>query len=620
MIRNIYDHNDLTVCDYGSVICLSPLLWAYLSDYPSDKTIFYNDLPADYDGYRFINTTHSETQRLGSEAIRMFTNIGIIPPAVTVMDIETTGLEPQKDKVERIGFYYVEPENDWNNSEEYYVLLEGEEEDILPVAVYLLKETTGLLVGHNIAEFDIPFLKTRWQRYCNLSEEEDHMPFPLTQHKSKQFRVGMETKSVSVWKNYTTQVIDTMPLSQRFDNMTGSRVGGYGLKQLCYEWGLTEKKRTDKYMYAEDQTAYLLDDLSDTYKLFRHVTEWFYELFSFGAITWSNVYDGMGSLVNNILMTWLYPLQPIPKRKNTADAYEGGYVELLQTGYYKNVSHIDVVSMYPNIMRRYIKPYWDTKGYFSAVVGTLLDLRLEYKKQGVEGKQKALKILINSMYGFLASGLNYSDADSAKAVTEKGRFIIGRMKNEITENGGTVIEIDTDGIYFQHSTPPLIKEKVENAIGLETELTQYDAGLFVKKKNYALWKNNAIILKGNSLRSRRDNVIYSQIVMEIVNAFTKPNPVEEIRKLWEKAQNEFYVYDLKTLPKAWYSDRTIPQAPPKTINERLERLEKLYNVFMRFEDLPEIKEALEGERKPVWRKRIATENQMALFDGGVSDG
>jgi len=623
MLQNVFEHEELTVFDYGTAVVLSPLLRVYLSDYPSKHTLIghrrYTE-NADNE-YNYVVAEYCPTQSFSANTVRMFTNAGILPPAVCVVDIETTGLEPHKDRVEKIGLLFSNyADVSGNKIPDYCVILEGEEEDILPVFIDIMEYVHGLVIGHNISEFDLPFLKTRWQRYRNLYDENDVLPdFPFKSRVSN-FRVGMDEKQITRWQNNRCMVLDTMPLSQRFDVMTGGKAGGYGLKQLVYEWRLTDKKRTEKYYQTEDQLNYLVDDLSDTLNLFWFVSDWFYELFNFGSLTWFNAYDGLGRLVNTVFFTWLSWVQPVPKRQSEADTYVGGYVDLLHTGFFKNICSIDVVSMYPNIMKRFIKPKWDYAGYFPAIVSLLLDLRLKYKSENKEAKQKALKILINSMYGFLASGMNYSDAEQAKQVTEHGRNIIATMRDIIINSGGVVIEMDTDGIYFQHPDPEAVQKAIEETTGFKTELTRYDAGLFVRKKNYALWKDlskpDEIILRGNSLRSRRDNAIYSNIVQGILKAYLTPDPTTAIRELWEKAFNEYYMYDLKTLPKAWYSgDREIPQSPPKNISERLDRIEKLFNVFGRFDTLSEVSEALEGERRPVWRKRIELEKQTVLGFG-----
>ncbi|MEM4168093.1 MAG: DNA polymerase domain-containing protein [Candidatus Caldarchaeum sp.] len=612
----MFEHKDrnTAVFDYGEFQIETRDTRLYLSMYGSKHELIHHPYSGEEAYYSVVSDYIENSPSLPSAVgWRLLTNSGVGSPKVVAMDIETSGLEGT-DKIEMIGLY--------DADEDYYVILEGEEEDILPIAVLLLSSMSPtLIVGHNIAEFDIPHMQKRWHRLENITEEGMPCEFPF-KRRDRRFRVGMETTNIPCWTFnclWTAQVVDTLPLSKRLDIMMGGSVGGFGLKQLVYEWGLNPEKRLQKYHDTSgmERYLYLKEDLKDTVELFKYVTEWFQGMFKFVPIAW-DVYIGSGSLVNLFLFTWLSPIMPIPKEEREEGTYVGGHVELRRSGYFENVYSIDVVSMYPNIMVRHIKPKWDKKGYFSHLVGALLKERLKAKNKAkkdrrYEAVQKALKIVINSMYGYLAGGFFYSDKQQAEEVTRIGRETVQRMADVIEQRGGVVIEIDTDGIYFSASNGEEIQRMVEEAVKYETELTHYDAGLFVKKKNYALWKGGDLVLKGNSLRSRSDNKIYSELVMEIVNAYRQTNPANRLKELWQRCWDEYVYYDLKTAPKGWYSGRLEPTKDEPDVKTMLDRLEKLKAVFMRFDTLPEIVELMENERRPTWRKRIQEQQQLSLF-------
>jgi hypothetical protein len=66
--------------------------------------------------------------------------------------------------------------------------------------------------------------------------------------------------------------------------------------------------------------------------------------------------------------------------------------------------------------------------------------------------QSAFKILINSLYGYLASPFgHFADFEAAERVTAIGREILATMRDWLMSQGAQVIELDTDGIYF---SPP----------------------------------------------------------------------------------------------------------------------------------------------------------------------
>src|SRR5436305_8219700 len=73
--------------------------------------------------------------------------------------------------------------------------------------------------------------------------------------------------------------------------------------------------------------------------------------------------------------------------------------------------------------------------------------------------QNTFKILINSFYGYLgfAQG-HFADFDAAARVTQIGRDLLKRMIEWLRRQGGQVIEVDTDGIYF---VPPENKRAEE---------------------------------------------------------------------------------------------------------------------------------------------------------------
>jgi DNA polymerase elongation subunit (family B) len=97
----------------------------------------------------------------------------------------------------------------------------------------------------------------------------------------------------------------------------------------------------------------------------------------------------------------------------------------------------------------------------------------------------------------------------AAQVTAKGREILSSMLAFLEKAGANVIEMDTDGIYFQ---PPesLSEDALQSQLqaslpkGIEVELDNvYDAMFCYKSKNYALLKaSGEISITGAALKSR----------------------------------------------------------------------------------------------------------------------
>ena len=103
----------------------------------------------------------------------------------------------------------------------------------------------------------------------------------------------------------------------------------------------------------------------------------------------------------------------------------------------------DVASLYPSLMRAYrIGPSRDTLGAMLALVDRLVEGRLAAKacakaavpgsaeRHGYEAMSAAMKLVVNSAYGYLAAGgglTRFADVDAANEVTRRGREVLALM-------------------------------------------------------------------------------------------------------------------------------------------------------------------------------------------------
>ena len=63
----------------------------------------------------------------------------------------------------------------------------------------------------------------------------------------------------------------------------------------------------------------------------------------------------------------------------------------------------------------------------------------------------AMKLVVNSAYGYLAAGgelTRFADVHAANEVTRRGRETLELMCRELAGRGVTLLEADTDGVYF----------------------------------------------------------------------------------------------------------------------------------------------------------------------------
>src|SRR5260221_660961 len=208
----------------------------------------------------------------------------------------------------------------------------------------------------------------------------------------------------------------------------------------------------------------------------------------------------------------------------------------------KGVAHrvvkADVASLYPSLMRAYrIGPARDRLGALLALVDGLVERRLDAKAKARqapagsaerhthEAMSAALKIVVNSAYGYLAAGgglTRFADVHAANEVTRRGREVLGFMCRELEARGVTLLEADTDGVYF--AVPDTWTEADERRVvadvgALLPPLVQlefdgrYAAMLSHEPKNYPLLGYDAtLLLRGVPFRSSRSEPFGEQFI------------------------------------------------------------------------------------------------------------
>jgi DNA polymerase elongation subunit (family B) len=140
-------------------------------------------------------------------------------------------------------------------------------------------------------------------------------------------------------------------------------------------------------------------------------------------------------------------------------------------------------------------------------------------------------VLINSFYGYLGySRAIFNDFDAAERVTLRGQELIQHLALDLEHEGAEPIEIDTDGIYFRppDSVKDLDREEAFVA-GLAARMPEgislahdgsFRGMLSLKTKNYALLTHDdRLVLKGSSLRSRRDERVFRRFLREAARQF-----------------------------------------------------------------------------------------------------
>lgn len=242
--------------------------------------------------------------------------------------------------------------------------------------------------------------------------------------------------------------------------------------------------------------------------------------------------------------------------------FQGALTRSELQGVFRQVRHVDVRSLYPSILlAEQAAPRKDVLRVFPRLLCELRRFRLAAKDAAREAEtadrrrdagalQSAFKILINSFYGYLGFPQgSFNDYDLAARVTRRGREILGAMLEKLNVLGATVIEADTDGVYFQ--MPPEAGDDFDADLrsalppGIEVEFdAEYPAMFSYKSKNYALLKDDGTVtLTGAALKSRALEPFQREFIVTAVTLLLNGEP-ERIAGEYEALRQKIAGHEL----------------------------------------------------------------------------
>jgi DNA polymerase I len=463
-------------------------------------------------------------------------------------DLETVGLDPnpEPNRVLMIAL---------SDNRGYQEVLTGTETDLLNEFVKRVQQLNpDVLEGHNLFGFDIPYLMARAQR-CRVPLNLGRDGSAVTRGQERNCPIGANSRVFTPAYIHGRHLLDTYLAVQRYDVARGT-MERYGLKEAAITLGITPENRVqvDRAKLAELWEAdpekvqqYALQDVYET-RLLAEITlpTEFYQTQIIPESLQELATTGTGEKVNLLFIrAYLTAGSSIPKPQPPRD-YPGGYTEVRKIGLIHHIVKADVESLYPSLMLTYeIKPVADTLHVFLPALRELTRRRLLAKAKakqctGTEaaywdGLQGSFKILINSFYGYLGSPFNFNDYDAAEQVTLRGQEIVKSIAQTIEQLGGNVVEIDTDGVYFQPPEEVRNEEQEEAFVAKVGESLpegirlahdgRYEKMLSLKAKNYVLQDyEGKKIFKGASLRSRADEPFGRTFLSQAVDWLLQENP------------------------------------------------------------------------------------------------
>ena len=386
-----------------------------------------------------------------------------------------------------------------------------------------------VLEGHNIFRFDLPYLEARAKR-CKVKLRLGRDGSTPAKRNSR-FSVAERIINYTRYDIYGRHVSDTCFLLYFYDAVHRN-LDSYGLKYAARHFGVAAPERTyidgakitDAWTNdRENLLKYALDDVRETRALSAILSpSWFYQtqIVPFG-------YQNCMVRGNATRIDALFAAEylkaghalPAPERGRS---FAGALTRAFDAGVFERVDHCDVRSLYPSvILSEGWVPARDSLAVFPQWLKRLRAFRLEdqdaakaaetpEKKDYYGALQSAFKILINSFYGYLGFEQGFlNDFSMAEKVTARGREILTLMLDTLESNGCKIIEMDTDGIYFQagkdqtlSTVGAALAKVLPEGIGVDFD-ESYQAMFCYKSKNYALLNaKGEISITGAALKSR----------------------------------------------------------------------------------------------------------------------
>ena len=407
---------------------------------------------------------------------------------------------------------------------------------------YIIKTDPDVITGYNIDGFDIPQIL---QRAAAL-----HMPDPywgrypgrLSQYNNRfwwtEGRVIIDAwwavKRILKPKQETLNAVSKLLLGEEKQDVDP--------KKMDDEWE-ADKERVMKYCTHDASLA--LRVLEKVAILQRSM-----DLATVSKLPLDDVVNGTTSqLVDSILIRLADRNKvgvPMTMRSGEeTEAIEGGYVHGMNPGLYHWVLTLDFRSMYPsmiiskNICFTTLNPegtivsptgarFLDKNvrlGLLPQILRQLMDERAATKKamreaktseekQYYDGLQEAIKILMNSFYGVLASSFyRFTDPKIGASITSFAREATKDLIKKLEAENLKVIYSDTDSVFFLSPNPNL-----DESVKLGKEIAEkYSAGDMVlefekimepffshgMKKRYVgkmVWPREELIVRGYEMR------------------------------------------------------------------------------------------------------------------------
>lgn len=431
------------------------------------------------------------------------------------------------------------------------VVLASEKEMVERLLEDIRKLGPDVLVTYNGDSFDLPYIKERCERMkvkCDFGfggiRAVNRGMFRSatidgTQHLDafQLLKFMARTGSVNLLK------MDLESVSEKLFNQPKEKLGHETINEL---WEKGELERIVDYNRADGEVTLRLarEFLALELQLSAMLR---YTLVDTSRASSSEMVEQL-LIVNSFERNDLIPNKPREGEvhQRSLQTYEGGFVKEPVPGLHENIAVLDFRSLHPTIMISHnispdtlkcnhpecrsgknVSPDKDwfcekKKGFLAGILEEILASRVELKKKAksldknseeykfVNAKQHALKILLNSHYGYLGyPRARWYSRESARAITAWSRHYIRDVSHKAEQTGFNALYSDTDSCFLLVPKGKSEKDVVEFMAKINSELPEamelefdgfYRRGIFVTKRESgsAAKKKYALIdFKGN---------------------------------------------------------------------------------------------------------------------------
>ncbi len=529
-------------------------------------------------------------------------------------DLETTGLDPERHRI-----FMIAVRDPFGITKTLEVSGGGDaaEADLIRRLVNAVRDADpDVIENHNLHGFDLPFLNTR-ARILGVPLALGRIGLPGLRHRAARrgtFR-GSDTGRRVRFVVPGRELIDTLDAVLRYDFAT-RELPNHGLKAVARHLRIAKKNR--EYIRGDEIHAvylrdpervrrYAIGDVEEVAGLARMLGGAAFALAQMTPRRYERLADAgaaTGVIDPLLVRAYLRAGVALPAhRASDGTQHSGAALHLFATGVAHRVVKADVASLYPSLMRAYrIGPERDTLGALLVLVDRLVERRLAAKASSRkapagsaeryehEAMSAAMKLVVNSAYGYLAAGgdlTRFADVHAANEVTRRGRETLDLMCRELAARGVTLLEADTDGVYFAVPEgwveaderrvvadvaallPPLVQLEFEG---------RYAAMLSHEPKNYALLKyDGSLILRGVAFRSSRAEPFGENFLHSVIARLLEGD-VEGIRDVYVSTldslrRRELPAYDVS-------SSVRLKKTPAQYLQTRDSRRELPYEAML----------------------------------------